>query len=118
MNIVHRQSLYANYLDYCCFVTLIIINILCISLLVYVLLLFTRPLIIDNSFIKGSEMSSLKYRHPLTERLCPCVPGSHVTMTKGTGLVHTAPAHGHDDFVVALQQKLPVVSARELVIVC
>ncbi|XP_045588344.2 isoleucine--tRNA ligase, mitochondrial isoform X1 [Procambarus clarkii] len=57
---------------------------------------------------KGSEMSSLKYRHPLTERLCPCVPGSHVTMTKGTGLVHTAPAHGHDDFVVALQQKLPV----------
>ncbi|XP_042224774.1 isoleucine--tRNA ligase, mitochondrial-like isoform X2 [Homarus americanus] len=57
---------------------------------------------------KGSLLSDMKYRHPLNDRLCPCVPGSHVTMNKGTGLVHTAPAHGHDDFLVALEQKLTV----------
>ncbi|XP_053631589.1 isoleucine--tRNA ligase, mitochondrial isoform X2 [Cherax quadricarinatus] len=64
--------------------------------------------IIQLCSFEGSAMSSLKYRHPLAERLCPCVPGSHVTMNKGTGLVHTAPAHGHDDFIVALEHKLPV----------
>ncbi|XP_068212857.1 isoleucine--tRNA ligase, mitochondrial [Palaemon carinicauda] len=58
--------------------------------------------------IKGSLLSDITYRHPLSERQCQCIPGGHVTVTKGTGLVHTAPAHGHDDFVVALQHKIPV----------
>ena len=34
----------------------------------------------------------------------------YVTIEKGTGLVHTAPAHGHDDFKMAMQHKLPVAS--------
>ncbi|MPC07444.1 Isoleucine--tRNA ligase, mitochondrial [Portunus trituberculatus] len=56
------------------------------------------------------ELAALRYRAPLDQRECPCLPASHVTMVKGTGLVHTAPAHGHDDFLVALQYKLPVGS--------
>ncbi|KAG8236118.1 hypothetical protein J437_LFUL000481 [Ladona fulva] len=38
----------------------------------------------------------------------PFLPGNHVTGEKGTGLVHTAPAHGPDDFVVALDNGLPL----------
>lgn len=55
------------------------------------------------------ELTSIMYRAPLGKQECPCLPAKHVTMDKGTGLVHTAPAHGHDDFLVALQYKLPVV---------
>ncbi|XP_066952788.1 isoleucine--tRNA ligase, mitochondrial isoform X1 [Macrobrachium rosenbergii] len=58
--------------------------------------------------IKGSLLADVTYRHPLSERQCRCLPGEHVTVTKGTGLVHTAPAHGHEDFLVALQHKILV----------
>ncbi len=47
----------------------------------------------------GTELSGCEYVHPLdpgTSR--PCLHGDHVVMTSGTGLVHTAPAHGQDDF--------------------
>jgi len=35
--------------------------------------------------------------------------GDHVTIDKGTGLVHTAPAYGHEDFLIALKHKVPIV---------
>lgn len=40
----------------------------------------------------------------------PLLAANHVTMGKGTGLVHTAPAHGMEDFGVASHFDLPVVS--------
>lgn len=50
------------------------------------------------------------YTHPMNPGvLVPLLPANHVTMAKGTGLVHTAPAHGMDDYSVASQFKLPVV---------
>lgn len=58
--------------------------------------------------LEEEELTSIMYRAPLGKQECPCLPAKHVTMAKGTGLVHTAPAHGHDDFLVALQYKLPV----------
>ena len=49
--------------------------------------------------------------HPLiSERESPLLPANHVTMTKGTGLVHTAPAHGMEDYSVASQHSLSTVS--------
>lgn len=39
--------------------------------------------------------------------------GDHVTTDKGTGLVHTAPAYGHEDFLIALKHKLPIVSLNK-----
>jgi len=45
-----------------------------------------------------------------SERTLPLVAASHVTVFKGTGLVHTAPAHGAEDFQVALQHQLPMVT--------
>uniref|UniRef100_A0A452VB12 isoleucine--tRNA ligase n=1 Tax=Ursus maritimus TaxID=29073 RepID=A0A452VB12_URSMA len=46
--------------------------------------------------------------HPLIpDKASPLLPANHVTMTKGTGLVHTAPAHGMEDYSVASQHSLP-----------
>uniref|UniRef100_A0A8B9PTW0 isoleucine--tRNA ligase n=1 Tax=Apteryx owenii TaxID=8824 RepID=A0A8B9PTW0_APTOW len=46
--------------------------------------------------------------HPtIPGRVSPLLPANHVTMTKGTGLVHTAPAHGMEDYNVASHHQLP-----------
>uniref|UniRef100_A0A8C2WTD2 isoleucine--tRNA ligase n=1 Tax=Cyclopterus lumpus TaxID=8103 RepID=A0A8C2WTD2_CYCLU len=48
-------------------------------------------------------------KHPtIPDKEVPLLPANHVTMAKGTGLVHTAPAHGMEDYSVASQFKLPV----------
>lgn len=50
------------------------------------------------------------YFHPIyTENTPPLLPAAHATL-KGTGLVHIAPAHGPEDFLVALENKIPVVT--------
>ena len=55
-------------------------------------------------------MKGLTYYHPLREtQILPLLRGDHVTMSKGTGFVHTAPAHGPEDFLVALQNQMPIV---------
>lgn len=51
----------------------------------------------------------MEYAHPLDGRPCPVVVSGHVSKDKGTGLVHTAPAHGREDFQVALQNGIPTV---------
>lgn len=38
-----------------------------------------------------------------------------MTVEKGTGLVHTAPGHGHDDFVIAINNGLKVVNKEMFV---
>lgn len=40
----------------------------------------------------------------------PLVPSGHVTNTAGTGLVHIAPCHGQQDFLLALEHKIPLVN--------
>ncbi|XP_043496541.1 isoleucine--tRNA ligase, mitochondrial isoform X1 [Polistes fuscatus] len=60
--------------------------------------------------INGSELSDAKYLHPITKERLPFLPGEHVTMNLGTGLVHTAPAHGPEDFLLALRYNIPVLS--------
>jgi len=48
----------------------------------------------------GVALEGLKFRHPFLERIVPVVLAEHVTTESGTGLVHTAPAHGVEDFQV------------------
>ncbi|XP_046743314.1 isoleucine--tRNA ligase, mitochondrial [Diprion similis] len=60
--------------------------------------------------ITGTELRGGRYVQPLTGLSSPFVPGSHVTTEKGTGLVHIAPGHGMDDFLIGLANKLPVLS--------
>ncbi|HEX7708761.1 MAG TPA: isoleucine--tRNA ligase [Thermoanaerobaculia bacterium] len=48
---------------------------------------------------KGSALEHLRYRHPFVKREGILVTGDYVTLEQGTGLVHTAPGHGADDFL-------------------
>jgi isoleucyl-tRNA synthetase len=47
---------------------------------------------------KGSALEHLRYAHPFLPREGTFVLGDYVTLDAGTGLVHTAPGHGADDF--------------------
>ena len=46
----------------------------------------------------GQDMEFVQYKHPLYERVSPIIVNSYVTSDSGTGLVHTAPDFGLDDF--------------------
>jgi isoleucyl-tRNA synthetase len=58
---------------------------------------------------KGSVLELEKYVHPLYNRVSPIILGDHVTDEDGTGLVHTAPGHGEDDYRVGRQYKLDIL---------
>lgn len=55
----------------------------------------------------GTALEGLPLQHPFIERTVKVICGKHVTLEAGTGLVHTAPAHGVDDYVIGQQYKLP-----------
>jgi isoleucyl-tRNA synthetase len=57
---------------------------------------------------KGSALEHLQLQHPFYDRVVPVICGEHVTLEAGTGLVHTAPAHGLDDYVVGSKYRLAV----------
>ncbi|XP_016773003.2 isoleucine--tRNA ligase, mitochondrial isoform X1 [Apis mellifera] len=59
---------------------------------------------------KGKELENSTYLHPFTKHKCPFLTANHVTTNLGTGLVHTAPAHGPEDFLVALENKIHILS--------
>ena len=48
----------------------------------------------------GKQLEGLVFKHPFYDRKVPIILGDHVTLEAGTGLVHTAPDHGQDDFDV------------------
>ncbi len=72
--------------------------------------------------VPGSKLVGLAYRHPLpgemrgalepeeAARSFRIVAGDYVTMDAGTGLVHTAPGHGEDDFQTGKRENLPILS--------
>ena len=57
---------------------------------------------------KGKVLEGAKARHPFADRIVPIICGEHVTLDAGTGLVHTAPAHGVEDYGVGKVYGLPV----------
>jgi isoleucyl-tRNA synthetase len=61
---------------------------------------------VQNIF--GWELEGMTYKHPLYDRLSPVILGDHVTTEDGTGLVHTAPGHGEEDFIVGQKYDLDV----------
>lgn len=56
----------------------------------------------------GQELEGLTLQHPFYDRTVPIILGDHVTIDTGTGFVHTAPAHGQEDYSVAEKYHLPV----------
>ncbi len=59
--------------------------------------------------LKGQELELEKYKHPLYDRISPIIVGEHVTDTDGTGLVHTAPGHGEDDYRIGKIYNLDIL---------
>src|SRR5688572_18806820 len=58
--------------------------------------------------VPGAALEGLQLAHPFYDRTVPVVLGDHVTLDAGTGLVHTAPGHGQEDFAVGMKYKLKV----------
>lgn len=63
----------------------------------------------EISTFKGSEIVGLEYDHVFKTRVGKVVCGDHVTLDSGTGLVHTAPSYGADDFEVGKKFGLDMV---------
>lgn len=60
--------------------------------------------------IQGKELEYVTAQHPFYDRTSLLILGDHVTLEDGTGLVHTAPGHGDDDYIVGNKYKLEVLS--------
>ncbi len=59
--------------------------------------------------VRGSMLEGIEYRHPTKNKFCNILlGGDYITTESGTGIVHTAPGHGMDDFNVGQKYKLPI----------
>jgi isoleucyl-tRNA synthetase len=63
---------------------------------------------------QGSSLNGLLLQHPFDNRQVPVICGEHVTTDAGTGLVHTAAAHGNDDWLV-MRANFPQEKPRVLI---
>jgi isoleucyl-tRNA synthetase len=48
---------------------------------------------------RGEKLSLLRFRHPFYDRDAPVYLGDYVTLDTGTGIVHSSPAYGVEDFI-------------------
>ncbi len=62
----------------------------------------------------GIALKGLQLQHPFDNRRVPVITGEHVTTEAGTGLVHTAAAHGNDDWLV-MRANFPNEKPRVLI---
>ena len=63
--------------------------------------------------VLGKDLENIKMNHPLYDRESWLLHADHVTTESGTGCVHTAPAHGLDDYFVCLKNGLESVKALD-----
>jgi isoleucyl-tRNA synthetase len=71
---------------------------------------FETPLVVEATMM-GKALEHMTYRHPLYDRTSEVViGGDYITTESGTGLVHTAPGHGQEDYQVGLRYGLPILS--------
>ncbi len=58
----------------------------------------------------GFNLVGTTYHHPFVERHGRVVAADYVTLEDGTGLVHTAPGHGHDDYLTGIAEGTEIYS--------
>ncbi|MFM2313158.1 MAG: hypothetical protein RLZZ04_2434 [Cyanobacteriota bacterium] len=64
-----------------------------------------------KTVLLGRELENTVYRHPLFDRESKVViGGDYITTESGTGLVHTAPGHGQEDYITGQKYGLPILS--------
>jgi isoleucyl-tRNA synthetase len=59
--------------------------------------------------VKGRDLEGLIYAHPFGFRKGRVVLADYVSKEEGTGLVHTAPGHGNEDYATGIKYKLDIV---------
>ncbi len=59
---------------------------------------------------RGADLveGGVSYRHPFIDRISPVVVADYVTLEDGTGMVHTAPGHGAEDYMTGLKEGLDI----------
>jgi len=67
-----------------------------------------HPIGVAVATAKGRDLEGLRFRHPLYARDSVAVLGDYVTLEQGTGVVHTAPGHGADDFRTGVRYGLDI----------
>ena len=67
-----------------------------------------RPFGAPVGRMKGEQLEGIRFQHPLYERDSVGVLGDYVTLDAGTGVVHTAPGHGADDFNTGVRYGLDI----------
>ena len=60
--------------------------------------------------VKGSELEGMVFKHPIYERDSVLVHANYVTLEDGTGVVHTAPGHGREDFETGQKYGLEILN--------
>ncbi|HHT9105151.1 MAG TPA: isoleucine--tRNA ligase [Candidatus Wujingus californicus] len=60
--------------------------------------------------VRGNLLEGVKYKHAFIQRTSSLVLAEYVTLSNGTGCVHTAPGHGQEDFITGNKYHLPVLS--------
>lgn len=74
--------------------------------------------------IKGRNLEGMRYSHPLSDIFSylkdiknahrVVLSDQYVSLEEGTGLVHTAPGHGKEDYIVGIQNGLPVINPLKM----
>ncbi len=58
---------------------------------------------VKGDAVIGSQLEGITCKHPWIDREVKAIIGEHVTLEQGTGVVHTAPGHGEEDFEIGLK---------------
>ncbi|RYG70296.1 isoleucine--tRNA ligase [archaeon] len=67
--------------------------------------------LVISEVVKGKDLVGTQYQHPLYPRVSEIIlGGDYITTESGTGLVHTAPGHGQEDYLTGLKHNLPLLS--------
>ncbi|MFC4771117.1 isoleucine--tRNA ligase [Enterococcus hermanniensis] len=69
---------------------------------------WTEPKVLQE--IAGQELENMTAQHPFYDRESLVILGDHVTLDAGTGLVHTAPGHGEDDYFAWKKYRNDIIS--------
>jgi isoleucyl-tRNA synthetase len=64
----------------------------------------------ERARFRGAALEGARCRHPWLDRTVPIVVADYVTLETGTGLVHTAPGHGQEDYETGLRYGLDVLA--------
>jgi isoleucyl-tRNA synthetase len=86
---------------------------------IYVMAALLAPIVLEQIGVKehervgrftGAELEGVVLGHPFIDRESPVITADIVNLEQGTGVVHTAPGHGAEDFTVGQEKGLAILS--------